>query len=204
MVINMAINMPSSLHLIMHLMEPFYSWRNYYIASEDPSSPFYGREYSEFEFNNTVYNFYLHPQWDTIDSSTLFIKILFVEYDEQYAIIEMIGEWNDAIENDIMIFKRNIIEPMMEEGINKFILIGENVLNFHYSDDCYYEEWFEEVEEGWIALVNFQEHVIREFERIHVDQYFVIGGELEEIEWRTYQPHHFFKRVSDLVMNRIG
>jgi hypothetical protein len=200
----MAINMPSSLHLIMHLMEPFYSWRNYYIASEDPSSPFYGREYSEFEFNNTVYNFYLHPQWDTIDSSTLFIKILFVEYDEQYAIIEMIGEWNDAIENDIMIFKRNIIEPMMEEGINKFILIGENVLNFHYSDDCYYEEWFEEVEEGWIALVNFQEHVIREFERIHVDQYFVMGGELEEIEWRTYQPHHFFKRVSDLVMNRIG
>ena len=200
----MAINMPSSLHLIMHLMEPFYSWRNYYIASEDPSSPFYGREYSEFEFNNTVYNFYLHPQWDTIDSSTLFIKILFVEYEEQYAIIEMIGEWNDAIENDIMIFKRNIIEPMMEEGINKFILIGENVLNFHYSDDCYYEEWFEEVEEGWIALVNFQEHVIREFERIHVDQYFVMGGELEEIEWRTYQPHHFFKRVSDLVMNRIG
>lgn len=200
----MAINMPSSLHLIMHLMEPFYSWRNYYIASEDPSSPFYGREYSEFEFNNTVYNFYLHPQWDTIDSSTLFIKILFVEYEEQYAIIEMIGEWNDAIENDIMIFKRNIIEPMMEEGINKFILVGENVLNFHYSDDCYYEEWFEEVEEGWIALVNFQEHVIREFERIHVDQYFVMGGELEEIEWRTYQPHHFFKRVSDLVMNRIG
>lgn len=200
----MAINMPSSLHLGMHLVEPFYSWRNYYIASEDPSSPFYGREYSEFEFNNTVYNFYLHPQWDTIESSTLFIKILFVEYDEQYAIIEMIGEWNDAIENDIMIFKRNIIEPMMEEGINKFILVGENVLNFHYSDDCYYEEWFEEVEEGWIALVNFQEHVIREFERIHVDQYFVMGGELEEIEWRTYQPHHFFKRVSDLVLNRIG
>jgi hypothetical protein len=200
----MAINMPSSLHLNMHLMEPFYSWRNYYIASEDPLSPFFGREYSEFEFNNTVYNFYLHPQWDTIDSSTLFIKILFVEYDEQYAIIEMIGEWNDAIENDIMIFKRNIIEPMMEEGINKFILVGENVLNFHYSDDCYYEEWFEEVEEGWIALVNFQEHVIREFERIHVDQYFVMGGELEEIEWRTYQPHHFFKRVCDLVMNRIG
>lgn len=200
----MAINMPSSLHLIMHLMEPFYSWRNYYIASEDPSSPFYGREYSEFEFNNTVYNFYLHPQWDSIGSPTLFIKILFVDYEEQYAIIEMIGEWNDAIENDIMIFKRNIVEPMMQEGITKFILIGENVLNFHYSDDCYYEEWFEEVEEGWIALVNFQEHVIREFERIHVDQYFVMGGELEEIDWRTYQPHHFFKRVSDLVMKRIG
>ena len=195
--------MPSSLHLRMHLMEPFYSWRNYYIASEDPSSPFYGREYSEFEFNNTVYNFYLHPQWDSIGSPTLFIKILFVEHEEQYAIIEMIGEWNDAIENDIMIFKRNIVEPMMEEGINKFILIGENVLNFHYSDDCYYEEWFEEVEEGWIALVNFQEHVIREFERIHIDQYFVMGGELEEIDWRTYQPYHFFKRVSDLVMKRI-
>ena len=185
------------------MIEPFYGWRNYYIASEDPSSPFYGQEYSELEFNNTIYNFYIHPQWDSIDSPTLFIKILFAEYDDGYAIIEMIGEWNDAIENDIMTLKRDIIEPMMNEGINKFILIGENVLNFHYSDDCYYEEWFDEVEEGWIALVNFHDHVIKEFEKINIDQYFVMGGELEEIEWRTYQPYQLFKKVQDLVDKRI-
>jgi hypothetical protein len=176
----------------------------YYIASEDPRSPFYDREYSEFEFTDTIYNYYIHPQWDTIGSPTLFIKILFVDYETGYAILELIGEWNDAIENDIMTFKRDIIEPIMEEGINKFILIGENVLNFHYSDDSYYEEWFDEVEEGWIALINFHDHVIREFERINIDHYFVMGGELEDIEWRTYLPHQFFKKVDSLVQKRLN
>ena len=175
----------------------------YYVASEDPHSPFYEREYSEFEYSNTIYNFYIHPQWDFIGSPTLFIKILFVEYEKGYAIIEMIGEWNDAIENDIMTLKRDIIEPIMAEGINKFVLIGENVLNFHYSDDSYYEEWFDEVEEGWIALINFHDHVIREFERINIDHYFVMGGELEDIEWRTYLPFQFFKKVDSLVQRRL-
>ena len=116
----------------------------------------------------------------------------------------MIGEWNDAIENDIMILKRDIIEPLMLEGIDKFIMIGENVLNFHYSDDSYYEEWFDEVDEGWIALINFHDHVIREFEKIGVDQYFLMGGELEDIEWRTYMPFQFFKKVNDLVEKRLN
>lgn len=188
----------------MHYVEPYYNWRGYYIASEDPSSPFYGREYSEFEFNNSVYNFYIHPQWDSIGSPTLFIKILFTDYESGFVIIELLGEWNDAIENDIMILKRDIIEPILEQGITKFILIGENVLNFHYSDDCYYEEWFDEVEDGWIAMVNFHEHVISEFERANIDHYFLMGGELEEIEWRTYLPQQFFDKVSSLVINRIG
>ena len=84
----------------MHFVEPFYNWRGYYIAAEDPSSPFYGREYSEFAFSNTVYNFYIHPQWDEFGSQTLFLKILFVDYEEKYAVLEFIGEWNDAIEKD--------------------------------------------------------------------------------------------------------
>jgi hypothetical protein len=28
--------------------------------------------------------------------------VLLADYEEKYAVIEMIGEWNDAIENDIM------------------------------------------------------------------------------------------------------
>lgn len=190
--------------LRVHSIEPFYQWRGYYIASEDPNSPFYNREYSEFEFTDTIYNFYIHPQWDNMGSKTLFLKILYVDYELGYAILEFIGEWNDAIENDIMVLKRDIVEPLMEQGINKFILVGENVLNFHYSDDCYYEEWFDEVEEGWIALINFHDHVLAELERINIDQYFVMGGELEDIEWRTYMPHQFYKKVEDLVQKRLN
>lgn len=188
----------------MHSIEPHYLWRHHYIASEDPNSPFFGTINSEFEFTDQVYNYLIHPQWDNMGSRTLYLKILFVDYDEGFAIIEFIGEWNDAIENDIMTLKRNIIEEMTSFQVDKFILIGENVLNFHHSDDCYYEEWFDEVEEGWIALVNFQDHVIAEFEKAHIDHYFVMNGELEEIEWRTMSPTQLFERVSELVQRRIG
>ncbi|MBU2019285.1 MAG: hypothetical protein KJ941_06545 [Bacteroidetes bacterium] len=187
----------------MHYVEPFYQWRDYYIASEDPLSPFYEREYSEFEFNQQIYNYVIHPQWDSIGSSTLFIKVLYADYEEGFVIIEMIGEWNDAIENDIMTFKRDIAETMMQDGINKFILIGENVLNFHYSDDSYYEEWFDEVEDGWIALVNFHEHVVREFKTIQLDQFLVTGGELDDFDWGTHNPLQCFKKINKLVNRRL-
>lgn len=188
----------------MHFIEPYFHWRHLYIASEDPISPFFNREYSEFEFTDRIYNYLIHPQWDNIGSRTLYNKILFVDYEEGFAIIEFLGEWNDAIENDIMTLKRNIIEEIMPHGINKFILIGENVLNFHYSDDSYYEEWFDEVEDGWIALVNFHDHVICEFEKAHIDHYFVMGGDLEDVDWRTHSPAQMYERVAELVTRRIG
>ncbi len=188
----------------MHFIEPYYLWRDFYIASEDSFSPFFGRTYSETAYTDHIYNFLIHPQWDSIGSETLFIKVLYTDYDDKFAIIELIGEWNDAIENDIMRFKRSIIEPIMENGINKFILIGENVLNFHYSDDCYYEEWFDEVEDGWIALINFHNHVIKEFEKIHLDSYFVMGGELEDEEWRTMKPNDFFLKIANYVDKRLN
>lgn len=188
----------------MHSVEPYYHWRNLYIASEDSSSPFYEREYSEFYFENHIYNFFIHPQWDSIGSQTLFIKILFVNYETGYCIIELIGEWNDAIENDIMTFKRNIIEDMQYHDIDKFILIGENVLNFHSSDDCYYEEWIDEQERGWVALINFHEHVEQEMRNVGIDQYFLMGGKLDEMDWRTFLPEQLYKSVKKVVKNRLG
>ena len=130
----------------MQDIEPFYNWSHLYSSEEDDRSPFYGRVYSEFEYSNTVYNYYIHPLWDDIGSPTLYIKILFCDYEQEFAIIELLGEWNDAIHNDIMILKRDIIDELINEGIKKFILIGENVLNFHASDDCYYQEWLDDIE----------------------------------------------------------
>jgi hypothetical protein len=188
----------------MHHLEPHYNWRQYYTAEDDPRSPFYGREYSEFEFTNTLYNHCIHPQWDEFGSATLFMKVLYANYVQGYAIIELLGEWNDCLHNDIMFLKRDIADVLMEHGINKFILIGENVLNFHHSDDCYYEEWFEDVSDtdGWIALVNFPEHVLREFSRANADSYFVLGGQLNETAWRTLTPMRFCEMVSSYVKRR--
>ncbi len=188
----------------MQDIEPYFNWRHLYTAEEDERSPFYGREYSEFEYSNTIYNYYIHPQWDDMGSPTLYIKILYADYTEGFTIIELLGEWNDAINNDIMILKRDILDQLLVLGINKFILIGENVLNFHSSDDCYYEEWFEDVENGWIVFMNFREHVLAEFKERNLDYYFISGGQLDEMPWRTFTPQQLFERTSALVNRRLG
>lgn len=173
------------------------------MSEEDPLSPFHGREYNEFEFSQTIYNYYIHPQWDDFGSSTLYLKILFADYEEGYAIIELLGEWNDAINNDIMTLKREIIDVLIDEGISKFILIAENVLNFHSSDDSYYEEWNEDIsdEGGWIVMLNLPEHLYREMKQAGITRYAFFQ---EYEEWRTHQPQMVFQKVEEQLLKRIG
>ena len=87
----------------MHQIEPFYLWRDIYSSDQDPNALNYGLEYSEFHYTNRVYNYLLHPQWDNFGSDTLFYKLLYADYEQEFCIIELIGEWNDAINNDIML-----------------------------------------------------------------------------------------------------
>jgi hypothetical protein len=121
-----------------------------------------------------------------------------------FTIIEFIGEWNDCLYNDIMYLKRNLVESMIEKGIKKFILLGENVLNFHASDDCYYQEWFDEIDDGWIAAVNFRKHVLEEIDSIKLGYYIAFGGELNQLTWRTYKPEALFRIVDDLIIKRLS
>jgi hypothetical protein len=190
----------------MHTLEPYYNWRHYYISEEDPASPFYGKEYSDFEYSESIYDHYIDPQWDNIGSETLYLKIIYANYDLGIAFIEMIGEWNDCLHNDIMFLKRNVVEQMMDAGIHKFILIGENVLNFHYSDDSYYEEWFEEVLElgGYIVLLNFREHVLQEFKTGGIEQYFLSGAGFKKVNWRTDDPTKIAEMLDQFVQLKLG
>lgn len=188
----------------MHTIEPFYNWLEHYEASEDPRSPLYGVENSLTQYTNTIYGYYIHPQWDDIDSETLFLKILFTDYDMRFTVIEFIGEWNDALHNDIMMLKRNIIDPLLHEGIKYFILIGENVFNFHGSEDDYYEEWFEDAEDGWIAALNFRDFVLGEMRNYNLDSYLNYGGTLDDIHWRTYTPQRLFGLVNNMIQKRLG
>jgi len=187
----------------MHDIEPYFNWRHLYAAEEDEKSPFYGREYSEFEFSNTVYNYYIHPQWDEFGSRTLYLKVLYADYDQNYVIIEMIGEWNDAVENDIMELKRELVEQLIATGIYKFILITESVLNFHSSDTEYYEEWHDDIKEegGWIVSIDMPEQTKYDFHRSHVDNYIRL---MDIPNWRTYQPQHFFQLVDNQMLRLYG
>lgn len=188
----------------MHDIEPYYNWRVFYSSENDSKSPFYGREYSEFEFSNKIYNYFIHPQWDEFGSNTLYIKILYADYEQNFVIIEFIGEWNDAVNNDIMWLKREVLEVFIQEGINKIIFIGENILNFHSSDDCYYEELFQELEDGWVVAVNFREHILEELKNANIDYYVSFGGDLDIIPWRTMSPKQLFSNIETIVSKRLG
>jgi hypothetical protein len=186
----------------MQDIEPYFNWRHIYVSEEDERSPFYGREYSEFEFSQTIYNYYIHPQWDDFGSRTMYLKVLIADYEEQYAVLEFIGEWNDAIENDIMTLKRDVIDHFLKQGIFKFIIIGENILNFHGIERDYYEEWYEDVmdENGWVVIVNMPEQSQYDFKKLKLNRYL----ELMEIEnWRIYKPIHLFRKINEELSKRL-
>lgn len=190
----------------MDNIEPFWKWRDRYIAQEDERSPFFGQANSEFEYTQAVYNYLIHPQWDNFGSSTLYLKVLYVSYNKEFAILELIGEWNDCIENDIMFLKRDVIDPMIAEGINKFVLIGENVLNFHGSDNSYYEEWNDEVvsEGGWIIAINFKDYVVEEMIKGDIQYYIYLSEKFKDIQWRKCKPAHLVEVLDNLLMKKIG
>lgn len=186
----------------MQNIDPYDNWEYLYASEDDAKSPFFGREYSEFEYTNTIYNFYIHPRWDEFGSRTLYLKVLMADYDLKYMIIELIGEWNDAIENDIMILKRDVIDVFLREGITKFILIAENVLNFHSSDDSYYEEWYDDVsdERGWIVMLNMPDASLHDFLLSHLNNYVEI---VNYADWRTLKPEVLFHQIDNILLRRL-
>lgn len=186
----------------MHDIEPYFQWRDAYIASEDSRSPLYGRDNDEFYFTNTIYNYYIHPQWDAFGSSTLYLKILYTDYDLHYAIIELIGEWNDCIYNDIMTLRREITDLMQNEGITKFMVVCENVLNYHAGEDnAYYEEWHEEVSDqnGWVAIINPLPHVAEEMHKYGLHQYVHL---LTDSPWRGRKPRALLKWAEEHIFSQ--
>jgi len=190
----------------MHTLEPFSNWLKYYDSSLDDQSPFYGKGYNYDRYSETIYGYYIDPAWDAFGSETLYLKILYIDYHERVAIIELLGEWNDTLYNDIMELKRNIIEPLLSEGIHKFILLGENILNFHGADNCYYEEWQQESAEegGWIAAVSFPEFVRSEMRRFQLHLHIEMNDDLTIDNWRTLHPLRLYQLVEERIQRRLS
>lgn len=185
----------------MQDIAPFHRWLDDYDPTRDKKSPFYGRAYDEFRYTQKIYDHYIHPHWDEFGSQTMYLKILFADYEEGFAIFELIGEWNDCLYNDIMFLKRDVADELMQHGIRKFVIIAENVLNFHASDDCYYEEWYDDVkdEDGWICLVNLFPHVEEEMHDARLGYYMSFGKRLNEVNWRVLTPKGLVQKVEDIM-----
>jgi hypothetical protein len=60
------------------------------------------------------------------------------------------------------------------------------------------------VEDGWIAGINFRQHVIDEFKQNNIDYYINFGGELDDMIWRNLKPLQFFKKVEEQLVKRLN
>ena len=86
----------------MHTIEPFYNWRHIYITEEDKFSPFYKVHHNEFTYTKTVYNYFIHPQWDEFGSNTLYLKLIYTDYELNfckvycYQIRPIVDEYNNC------------------------------------------------------------------------------------------------------------
>jgi hypothetical protein len=186
----------------MHQFEPFFGWLDFYSHESDPLSPFHEVEHNQFFFDRQVYDYLAHPLWDTIGSEGLLVKILFADYEEGYAVIELFGVWNDLLQNDWRLLVENCLEILRMEGIQRFVFIGENILNIYLDADDYYQAFQEELEEGWMAFIGIREHVIQELERYGIGQYFFWSPALTELRWRKLKPPQIVALVEE-SMRRI-
>jgi hypothetical protein len=40
-------------------------------------------------------------------------------------------------------------------------------------------------------------------EQLGIDQYFLTGGEIDVLEWRTYSPPQLYKKINQLYQQRL-
>lgn len=190
--------------MFQHL-EPFDGWLLLYSHDRDPYSPFHEVEHSLFEYNRHIYTFEAHPLWDTIESESLLVKILYAQYDDGYAILELLGEWNDLHDNDFRLLWENCLHPLVVSGISRFILICENVFHIYPDADDYYQQATEALEddEGWICLLRARPHVLQEMEAYGIGQYLFYSPHLEALRWRKLKPWEVYTQVRDQLEGRL-
>ena len=101
-----------------------------------------------------------------------------------------------------MFLKRELIDHLIDQGIYRYILINDNVLNFHGSDNCYYEEWYEDIrdDDGWICILNTLKHVDEEMSETQLGYYINFGEYYNDINWRTMTAKTLYLSVVGLLM----
>ncbi|MEM6768619.1 MAG: hypothetical protein AAF824_03915 [Bacteroidota bacterium] len=188
----------------LHYIEPFYGWLEIYNHEHDPHSPFHKVEHNLFYFDRSMCDIPAHPLWDTIGSESLLIKILYADYITGFAIIELFGEWNDLRDNDFKLLMENCLNVLLENRIQKFIFICENVFHIYLESDDYYQAMEDELEEGWMCVIRPRKEMLEELEAYHINQYFYWNPVLDELAWRKLKPIQLFQIVESRMQKVLG
>lgn len=179
----------------LYEVEPYYGWLPFYSHDKDPFSPYHKVEHNLFYLDRTMNNIPVHPLWDTIGSESLLVKILFADYQTGYAVVELFGEWNDLFENDYKLLAERCLTYLIDQGIQRFIFICENVFHIYLESDDYYEALQEELEGGWISLIRPRDRVLEEMQDYQIDHYFYHSPILDEVPWRKLKPFQLYAMV---------
>ena len=185
-------------------IEPYFGWLNLYHHEQDPNSPFHEVEHNQFYFDRSINNIPAHPLWDHFGSESLLLKILFIDYEKGFAIIELFGEWNDLFLNDFKLLAENCLTYLIDAQVHKFILICENVFHMYLEGDDYYQALAEELEEGWLCALRLREEAKEEMEAYGIAPYFYWNAQLDEFAWRTLKPHQLFQLVDRRMRMTLG
>ena len=176
-------------------IEPFFGWLPWYNHEVDERSPFHDVEHNLFYYDRSINRIPAHPLWDDMGSESLLLKILFVDYQEGYAIIELFGEWNDLYENDFKILLENCLNCLIDYGVQKFIFICENVFHAYLDADDYYHAAYEELEDGWMTIVRARDCVKEELDQYGISQYFYFNDIIDELPWRKLKPFQLYHLI---------
>lgn len=185
-------------------IEPFYGWLALYSHENDPKSPFYEVAHNLFEFDRSINHIPAHPLWDDIGSESLLVKILFANYQQGFAIIELFGEWNDLFDNDFRLLSENCLSYLVDHGINKFILICENVFHIYLEEDDYYRAMEEELGEGWIFALRLRKELKDEMRNYGIAPYFYWSEKIDSVNWRGLKPPQLYKVIDSRLHKLLG
>jgi hypothetical protein len=186
-------------------IEPWYGWLHLYDSEQDENSPFFGVEHNLFEYDRSIYDMPAHPLWEDFDSENLLMKILYADYNKGYCIIELIGEWNDLQFNDFRLMRDNCLQYLFDAGIDKFILLCENVFSAFLEMEDYYEAFTEELwPEGYIHLLKARAEVKEEFLRYGISAFVSWSESLDQLNWRKLHPDQILSLVEETNQKLLG
>jgi len=102
-------------------------------------------------------------------------------------------------DNDYKLLAENCLTFLLDHGINRFILICENVFHAYFETDDYYEALQEELDEGWITLVRPRQNVLEELASYNLSHYFYHSPMLDELNWRKFKPYQLFALIESRI-----